>query len=552
MKISQLLFLMFFCTSLVAQVIVEDVVLEGNQLINDEQILKILSLKPGAEYSEQKLSEDAQRLSRLYQNKGLYFAKIFQPDIEFLPAQKLKIIYSIQENANINIASIEFTGNSYITSNKLREQVGNVSQLQQLPKFMKEIVQYYNDQSFLFASISLQKIVKTDENLKVFLKINEGKPCEIENFRFQGNKVTTENTLIRLSGLQNYQLLTPELIRLAEENLEDEEYIKNAEIIPVNSDNLLIKIEEDKMTQLAFLLGYDNSAQEDNQLTGFVDLQFMNLSGTGRSLSLQWQRLVASRSSVQLNYHETGVNSLPVNADLSLFREEVDSTYIDTEVETEVYYTDLKSRYGIILGWNGIYPGSRRPKIYEKSNYTKTGVLWEYRNVDNRKNPRDGQTFSLRYFYIMNDSGSEENSHQAVEWEAARYIPIKNRLSLALQTKIKVAENKDLTDLDYYEIGGYNSLRGFRENEFYGYRTAVTTLEFRYLLSRTSRSYIFIDHGYIENDVYKYGLLCGFGAGLMLQTRLGLFHLDYALNYQNGKFSAPMQGLLHFGVESRF
>jgi len=269
-------------------------------------------------------------------------------------------------------------------------------------------------------------------------------------------------------------------------------------------------------------------------------------------LSLNWQSLVANRSSVELSYHETGLDEFPINADLFLYREEVDSTYIDTSVETDLYYTDLKSRYGIILGWRGVYPGSRRPKIYEKVNYTKLGVLWEYQNLDNRKNPTHGNQVSLRYFYIVNDEAEGKRSHQAVELEWARYFPIKNRITTALQTQIKVVENKGLKDLNYYNIGGYSSVRGVRENEFFGYRTGVTSLEVRYLLSRSSRTYIFADHGYVENDVYKYGKLFAFGTGLQLQTRLGLFRIDYALSYKNNKLTAPMQGLLHFGVESSF
>jgi outer membrane protein insertion porin family len=552
MKISQLLLFVFFCTSIVAQVIVEDVVLEGNQLINDDEIQTVLSLKPGSEYSEQQLGEDAQRISRLYQNRGLYFTKVLQPRIEFLPAQKLKIIFSIQENADVHIEDIDFIGNSYITTNKLAEKIKFVSQLQQLPQFIKQIIHYYNDQSFLFARATLQKIVKRDKKLKVVIKIDEGRPSKIENFKFQGNRVTSENTLIRLSGLQNYKLLTPELMRLAKDNIEQEEYIKTAAVVPLNSENLLIQIEEDKMTRLAFLLGFDNSAEQDNQLTGFVDLQFLNLYGTGRSLSLNWQSLVANRSSVELSYHDTGLDEFPINADLTLYREEVDSTYIDTSVETELYYTDLKSRYGVVIGWRGVYPGSRRPKVYEKMDYTKLGFLWEYQNLDNRKNPTHGNQLAMRYFYIINDDDTQDNSHQAVELDGARYFLIKNRMVTALQTQIKVVENKGISELDYYEIGGYNSLRGFREKEFYGYRTVVSSLEIRYLLSRSSRTYLFAEHAYVENEVYKYGELFGFGVGLQLQTRLGLFHLDYALSYKNNKFSAPMQGLLHFGVESRF
>ncbi|MDY6914742.1 MAG: POTRA domain-containing protein [Candidatus Cloacimonadota bacterium] len=552
MKAKILLLIWVIPFSLAAQVEVEDVSFVGNKIVTDEELNSIISLQPQSFYSEKKLEEDAQRISRLYDNKGLFFAKVLDPKLEFLPAQKIKIIFPIQENADIKINSIEFKGNSYISSQKIKENIILVNQLKQLPDFIKQIVQYYNSQGFLFAKVQLESVIQDGEKLEVILKITENKPCKIKNFKFRGNKVTSQNTIIRLSGLQNYELITPELINLAENNIEKEEYIEEAEIIPLNSESILINIKEDKMTRIAFLLGYDNSSQQENSLTGFVDLRFMNLYGTGRSLSLDWRRLLADRSSVELSYHETGLEGFPVSADLSFFREEVDSTYIDTSIESEIYFYDLKNRYGLILGWRGVYPGSRRPKLYEKTDYTQIGALWNYKNLDKLKNPSRGNELELRYLYIIDKSKVSNNDHHAVEFEWAHYLLLKKRIVASLETNIKIVENKGLTDLDYYDMGGYNSLRGFREKEFYGFRTSVTSLELRYLLSQNSRTYLFFDHGYVENNIYRYGKLFGFGIGLRLQTRLGIFHLDYGLSYKKDKLTAPMQGLLHFGIEGSF
>ena len=112
-------------------------------------------------------------------------------------------------------------------------------------------------------------------------------------------------------------------------------------------------------------------------------------------------------------------------------------------------------------------------------------------------------------------------------------------------------ENKKLTSLDCFNLGGSQNLRGFNENQFYGYRIGWLNLEFRYLLSRKSRAFIFSDYGYAESKEYRFGKLFGFGFGLRLETRLGMLGIDYGFGYCNGELRNPIDGIIHFGIESK-
>jgi hemolysin activation/secretion protein len=100
-------------------------------------------------------------------------------------------------------------------------------------------------------------------------------------------------------------------------------------------------------------------------------------------------------------------------------------------------------------------------------------------------------------------------------------------------------------------LGGKGSLRGFNEHRFSGYRIGWSNLELRLLLSRDSRVFLFSDYGYVKSTNYTFGILFGFGFGIRIETKLGMLGIDYGLGYLKGKLQNPLDGIIHFGIETK-
>ncbi|NQV17763.1 MAG: BamA/TamA family outer membrane protein [Armatimonadetes bacterium] len=539
----------FFCR---ADLIIRKVNFEGNHFITDKELSNLISSNTGEVFNQKTLNQDAKNISELYSQKGFYNVKIHRPEVYPQSSKQVDIIFKIEENEKLKIDSIFLTGNRYFSKRKLFENLStkNLS-LIDISSFLQNILEIYLLNGFLFADVKLDSLKISDSDLNAFISIDEGKSCHFEEYFFEGNKTTKDETLLKLSQIENVKNVTPELLNLAEENIRKQDYILNCNIIPINDRQLVFQIEEDRMTLFSAILGFDNSQINENKLTGFINLDFLNLFGTGRALSLFWQRLSAERSLIELQYHETGFKSYPINGDFLISREEVDSTYVKTVFETEIYYYDLINKYGIYLGVDDIFPGSRRPKIIQKNSYKKIGVFWEYNNLDNFYNPQKGKSYYLKYYNILNKLEGENQSKNAIEISWQDYQKIMSKFVLAFSLNAKVIENKKLTDFDFFNLGGSKNLRGFNENQFYGYRIGWTNLEIRYILSRKSRAFVFTDYGYAENKEYRFGKLFGFGFGLRIETRLGMLGIDYGFGYSNGKLRNPVDGIIHFGIESK-
>ena len=111
-------------------------------------------------------------------------------------------------------------------------------------------------------------------------------------------------------------------------------------------------------------------------------------------------------------------------------------------------------------------------------------------------------------------------------------------------------ENSDL-----FRLGGTNTLRGYREEQFIGSRIFWSNLEYRALLTRRSFAFLFFDTGYYlrpaeeEKNILKTeDFLYGFGLGLNIETALGVLRVSYAL----GKGDTFSDGKIHFGVLNEF
>ncbi|MBL7149076.1 MAG: BamA/TamA family outer membrane protein [Candidatus Cloacimonetes bacterium] len=547
-----LFFLLFIYNICPAELIVGEIFFEGNNFFSDKELQSAIQSGNGAIFDQKLLNEDAETIANMYHIRGYQNVKVHNPQIITKGTEEIDIVFRIEEMEKLKINNLILNGNRYISEKRILDAIDLKNlYLSDLDTVLKDIVEMYTLSSFLFASAEVDSLLKTDSSIDAFLKIHEGNFCEFHDFKFRGNKITTNKTLLKISQLEDIEKITPLILDQSSELIQKKKFIKSCKIIPLNHRQLLIEVEEDRMSLISGIAGYDNSKTSSNKLSGYLNLEFLNLYGTDRSLSLFWQRISADRNSIELNYHESGLQRFPVSGDFLVFREEVDSTFIRTKFDAEIYYYDLFNKYGVYMGMEDIFPGSKRPKIVEKTSFKKAGIFWEKNVTDYYLNPSSGSIFFLKYYYIFNRIENKNISKQAVELSFNHYFGISNNLVVATGANANVLENKALTAYEVFELGGSRNLRGFNENQFKGYRVFWSNLELRYLLSRNSRAFLFSDYGYVHNDENTFDKLFGFGFGLRVETRLGILRLDYGFSYFEDELRNPLDGIIHFGLETK-
>ena len=101
-------------------------------------------------------------------------------------------------------------------------------------------------------------------------------------------------------------------------------------------------------------------------------------------------------------------------------------------------------------------------------------------------------------------------------------------------------------------LGGSATIRGHREEAFLATQASWMNLEWRLLLGRRSRAFLFADLGALKESGTDGGgawlLPVGYGAGLRLESRMGQIGLDYGL----ARGESPGQGKVHLRVANEF
>lgn len=90
--------------------LVNRIVFDGNHVVKDVDIRKVLSLRPRSVFSTEMTADDRQRILDLYARKSL-FSAVVVPQIVKLAHNRVDVIFQISEGSKTHIRKVSFVGN---------------------------------------------------------------------------------------------------------------------------------------------------------------------------------------------------------------------------------------------------------------------------------------------------------------------------------------------------------------------------------------------------------------------------------------------------------
>lgn len=96
-----------------------------------------------------------------------------------------------------------------------------------------------------------------------------------------------------------------------------------------------------------------------------------------------------------------------------------------------------------------------------------------------------------------------------------------------------------LPNHERFNIGGGETVRGYKPGDLQGDRMFYLNSEYRFKLTQALQAALFVDVGQAWNkaDGFPSSVKIGYGAGLRLDTPLGIMRLDYGIGEQGGRFT---------------
>ena len=573
---------------------------EGNHLINDSDIVKVMNMQLGDKYSKEMVQ---QNLKAIYKT-GYFSEKMKAIPIPTSPDSLTLRIY-LEEN--IPITSFAVTGNTVVSAgeiiNILNSLEGQPQNLKTLGEAVKQVEDYYASKGYVLARVSE---VQDDPDGCVNIKIEEG---IINSISFQGNKKTKDfvverNILSTPGSVYNENTLKQDLMRLystqafRDVNREIEQTEGSTNLYDVT-----IVLEEQRTGTISLGGGLDTATGLFGQ-AGFVENNFMGngqrvginfMAGTGVIMSdsstLDHANLQAEVSFFEPRLKGTD-NSLLVKA----FGRDFGSYQVPLAVEkrygAEVVlsrpfktYKNLMASFKLggeyIKVKEGDYnkiaslynqhniPISERSKQLQGGTYITLGPSLIYDTRDNVLNPRSGVLATLRFNENINLTDFDY-THGTLAGGIKKYFPVMKKSSFSMMARAAGKIHGDMPEVMAYSLGGPYTVRGYRMStigtgEGFIMGSAELTTPF-FFLDRIEKAQfldnikfsLFLDAGHlfngtITNKLYnrpEYGIAGGLGIKLFIPG-VGPLSIDYGIPFTNVG-DGNKRGAFSFGVGDMF
>jgi len=541
----------------------------GNKAISSKKVIEILNINHRQRFEPVIIENSILDLLNTYKKIGYMFTKVTW-DHTIEKRNTVVINIAIQEGEKVFMGNIDFvyTGDQPLkqsTIKKLSIQKSQYFDESILEKDIYQIMNLYGEKGYPLASVSPEINIENGK-INLILRVDSGIKTKIGEIKIEGLKKTKENIILRELPIRSGDIFDQKKVDETERLLNNMGYFQN--VYPISFSNiddenlmLYISVIEGPTGRINGLLGYNPSDNEnESKLIGMVDGSETNLFGTARKIKISGRRGFVN--SYEFAFVEPWIINKPI--DLGIHFQAIDRSEIQIRqklIEREAGLSGTM-RIGshdqiyVIGKYKRINSSELSEELFEipdtkipneelaNGRKYSIGIGSRFDNRDYFNNPTKGRftdavlELSLGDFRLIRFWFDINFYFKTLEQQV---------LALGIHAGRIWGDSIPITELFY--LGGANSLRGYREDQFRGYERQFGNIEYRFLTGRNSHFFIFLDGGRVYTRDKESGKIkLGYGAGMRLESVNGTLSVDYGL----AKGDSILKGKIHVSLGAVF
>ena len=545
----------------------------GNSTVTESEILAVTKVKPGDSLEPAKVQQDMRAIYEL----GSFFDVV--ANFTEVP-EGVKVVYTVMENPVLN--DIVVQGNTKVSTDKLISLLGvtkgKVLNSKALNDGARNVEQYYHDKGYILARIS---DVSMGTNGVLTVSVNEGK---LEGVVVKGNDKTKTYVITREMKLKPGEVFNVKDARRSMQKVYNLGYFEdvNMKLNPGRDPNSVV-LQTDVVEQKTGTFAIGGGYSESDGMVGIIELGDNNFRGTGDKVKIHWEfGGKASNKNYSFGYTRPWLDNKQTSIGFNIYnmtnqytdygyqgnddrerstydrqRKGWDITLARPSGEYLNYSLSFKHRqdtYKEYVGGPVDYnatSGSTYDKNYNsqylKDNFGLTRSIILNRTYDSRDNvfsPTEGTRFSLTAELAGKSLGGDFNFNKFT-LEDRQYFKVGKSQVVAARLIAGYGDGK-MPDSAKFSVGGTDTLRGYKEDQFKGDKMLAATAEYRFPVTKKVEGVVFGDIGKAwEGEGYKLDdLKASVGVGIRLSSPIGPIRLDYARGEAGGK--------VHFSFGGQF
>ena len=514
---------------------VAEIRIVGNEHISKDAIMGVISTKVGEELDEQKLANDEKAISQMG-----YFYQVKAVKEE--TPQGVIVTFITLENPFIKQIKIE---GATVFSEKeilswMKTESGQVLNINTLRSDLESIISHYRQKGYI-AIFAKEPESTPDGTLTIH--ITEMKIGKIEIKGLHKTKRAVVERLIKSKegSLLNINSLGEDRKRVFDLGLFENVVIDLQPGEKEDLVNVIFDITETKTGQVSVGLGYS----QQQGLVGRAEYVENNFRGMAEGLHFLWEvGGYTSKRSYELGYYKPWIDKYNTSFSISIY-DKVIYRWVTEQATSR--YDEYRKGFSTTFerpldDWRRASIGFRSEEVainpeegaglpilgYVKGNVNAVRYSYSFDTRDIRRSPKKGH-----YNIYSIEVGKSSSYFTKQEIDLRRYKPLgrKKNYVLAARLDLAMAEGT-IPAFEFYTVGGADTLRGYREDRFWGDKMALLSVELRVPLEKAFFGAVFVDYGSAWGGKYstssKFSPHLGAGIGLRFETPLGPIRLDYA------------------------
>lgn len=489
-----------------------------------------------------------------------------------------------------------------LTNGNLPEELFSEYALQQptsweeVRAIKQSVLNHYLTKGYINSEVNLTDFTISDDEISAAIQVQTGNQYKLDSLIVDGDLRLSSTYLNRYFNVRKNDLLTKNVLetvelRATQSNLFTLQSAPRFRFKPGNKADVYLNLAEKRGNQFDLLIGLQpnsNLAREDQSLlvTGEGELELLNPFGGGRELAIYYKQLQPESPILNANVYLPIVFGQRFGARGDFHLEKQDSSFIKLNYSGGINY-QFEANKHLTIGveatnsylqsvdldyvlQTGLLPPS---SDFEQTLYfgkfvnstlnsifapTKGFRINARAGVGNRTINPEAKVLELQEqtgvnYQLLYDEVNEEKLTSKAEASIEYFIPIKNSAAVLVKNESAYQYLATYFTNDLYRIGGINTVRGFDERSVLASAYSITTAEYRLLLNRDSFFSVFSDAAYVQNEQNSTdNFLIGFGSGLDLSTKAGIFSVNLALGKSNEEPFNFDKTRIHFGYVNVF
>ena len=494
-----------------------------------------------------------------------YFYDLY-PTFEQVP-EGVVLTYNVLENPELKEVKIE--GNTVESTEALMGLVtvknGELLNSRTLQENVQAIQEKYRADGYILAKITDLNIAQ-DGTLTI--KISEGM---LESYKVKGNKKTKDHVILREMRQKPGEPFNANQARRSMQRVYNLGFFEDVNVkmnpgVEPNAVVMEIDVKEKRTGSFGIGAGYSSS----DGMVGMVSVSDTNFRGMGDTISLSYEMSGDDTDArgYTFMYRRPWLDKKETAGTLRVYnrtyeyddydengnhKESFMRKYAGGEITISRPMSEYSTNFVTLRNRDDKYvkhtelgnAGNRSGNTaWIKSNFGTTRSITLEHVTDTRDNiyePTTGARASLSAEFA---GLGGDFSYQKYTAGDAHYLKAGRSQVFVLRAQYGISKGT-MSEYSQFRVGGQDTIRGYREDQFRGTRMALLSAEYRFPIVSKVTGALFADYGGAWSSGFMpENLHASVGVGLGLNTPIGPLRLDYGRGSQGGR--------VHFRVGGTF